>query len=787
MNDQIMVPSEGPLDASIVLVGEAPAANEIFKGRPFVGDAGQWLNKFLSLAGLNRDELYITNISKVRAPNDKMSKMPPDELQAWTNDLINEINDLQNPKVLVPLGSYPLQALTDKKNVTSYRGSLLRPISSIKHDCVIIPTRHPSTMNYGGNYGLWPYIVADFCKISRIAEMKKFKFPEYKFITKPIFNEVMEILDFLETDPSEFYVIDVENPHYLLSAIGLAWDRVNAISIPFYNGDGSNYWSLEREVVIFRRLAEVLPKLELANQNVLYDWRVMAEHGIHLRPPTWDPMLMHHCLYSELKHSLDVIVSIYTEMEYYKKDEKEEKGSSLKRGKEREHWIYNCYDCVGAYWSIESLREELIEEDMLSVYMDLYAEIIWPIFKMNMRGVPVDVPRLGKVQESLKQLIRDYCENIEKETGFAQDIDHVLNLTGKSKPNKDKMNPNSWQQVAKLLYEDMGMTRYKNESTGKKTLEKLAYKYQTDVPKWIIDIKSARKELGLFSAENIVGGRVRCEYSPRATTGRFKSKKPFGKGGMNLQNVKHGEPRKFFIGFDRETQVGSEIIIKRDVLVGADQQQAEARLAGWFAQEPKMIALFDKGVSIHIQNALNVFKQEVHKEHPLYRIAKSLIFGGNYGVGPWKFAYIANIPLNEAKIHLENYHNTYPGIRKNFHEYVQREIRTKRMLYNPFGRRQVFFGRKDDTTYRAGYAFLPQSTSSDINKKALKHMDKHYTMILETHDGLVASVPEREVKNAIACFQEAYDIDFKIWDYNCNMPISIEVGPNWDEMVEVTL
>jgi DNA polymerase-1 len=583
----------------------------------------------------------------------------------------------------------------------------------------------------------------------------KFEFPKYNFILKPSWSQVVETLEMLEEKQHELVVIDVETPNNVLSAIGLAWNREDAISIPLYMGDRSNYWSFEQELELWKLLAGKLPKLNLGNQNVIFDWRVMEEHGVYLKMPTWDPMLMHHCLYSEMRHKLEIIISIYTNLPFYKRDEKEEKGSSIHPGKEMKHWEYNCMDCIGALWAIEELKEELIEEDMLDVYLDLYAEVIPPIFRMNMDGVAVDMPRLELVQKDLKALVKDYTTKIVEETGI-------------------EVNANSPKQVGALLYDSMNMDKYKGGDTAKKTLEKLAYKYKTEVPTMIIDIRAARKELGLFSEKNIKNGRVRTEYSlSRTNTGRFVSRKAFARGGMNLQNVKRGEQRKFFIA-----EPGH-------ILVSADQKQAEAMLVGWYAQDGNLIALFESGKSLHLENAYNLFGERITKNDPRYIIAKGCIHGGNYGLGPWKFAYMTGLPFTDAKNHLENYHATYPGIRNTFHANVQKDIRNGRTLYNPFGRREVFLGRFNDETFRAGYAFKPQSTVSDINKKALKFISKYYKPLLELHDGIIISVPESEIQDSIDAFCDAYDIRFKINDEEHTIPIEITCGPNWEDQTVI--
>ncbi|GAG98387.1 unnamed protein product, partial [marine sediment metagenome] len=274
----------------------------------------------------------------------------------------------------------------------------------------------------------------------------------------------IDTLSLLEKHPNNLAVIDVETPHGLLSCIGIAWSRSNAISIPFFWGNGHNYWNFEEEFAIWRRLGEVLSKLNLAAQNVMFDWEILRNHKIILKPPYYDSMLMHACLYSEMRHNLETITSIYTDMEFYKRDEDEDtKRSAIKSGKEKDHWVYNCMDCISCLWSIEELNKELIQENMDNVYRDLFAELIDPYYQMNMTGVPVDVERLPKVRKKLNALISDKEGKIKEEIGY-------------------EINVNSYPQVRKALFEVLKMTPYRNKegkiSTGKKDLERLAYKYR---------------------------------------------------------------------------------------------------------------------------------------------------------------------------------------------------------------------------------------------------------------------------------------------------------------------
>jgi len=765
---EVQVPGFGPLDAPMIAVGEAPAKNEIYEGQPFVGSAGRYLTKLFNLAGINREEVYITNVSKIRAPSDKMDLLEsrhPEVYKAQVAGLIEEINDLPSPKVIVAMGAHAFKNLTTNHGIINWRGCPCRPVASIKHDCIIVPTYHPSILHY--NYPVWILIVADLMKAKRICE-EGFTFPTWNFIMRPTYQQVMDTLDLIQE--KGYAVLDVETPHNLLSCIGFAWSRTEAICIPFFHGTGRNYWTEEEEYAIWEKIADVCSKIELAAQNAMFDWRIMYEHNIHLGRPRWDSLLMHHCLYSEMPHTLDIITSIYTDLAFYKKDEDEEKGSVLKAGGEEKHWHYNMMDCISTYWAIEELERELVEEGMMQTYQSLYADLVMPLFNMNMRGIPVDMTRLQNVQEEYTNMIKQYVKQIKDETGY----EIVTTLEEQKEKQRagieNIVNIGSPQQVADLLFHKMSMAPYKGKATNKKAMEMLAYKYKTEVPNLIIDIRAAKKSMSLFSEENIIDGKAKCEYAlHRTNTGRIASRKGRGRGGMNLQNVKTGETRRFFIAQ------------KGHILVNADQRQAEALCVGWYARDKAMQALGEGGKSIHVERGKQLYGESFGKKHEAYRVIKGTVHGGNYGLGPRTFALMTGLPYAEAKAALEAYHRDFPGIRQNFHQYVKDEIRRCRTLYNPFGRREVFLDHIDETTFRAGYAFMPQSTVTDINKTALKRIDKYYIVLLETHDGLMLSVPESELLNAANALQEAYHVEFKIWDEVHTIPIEITYGPNWQD------
>lgn len=135
------VPGVGPADATVMLVGEAPGAQEVEEGEPFVGSAGGRLNSALESAGANRDDLYITNLVKVRPPENRDPRRA--EIDAWFPVLEAELERV-DPDVVVPLGSFAARELLDTdENISDIHGETFE-----RPDYDVIPTFHPAATFY---------------------------------------------------------------------------------------------------------------------------------------------------------------------------------------------------------------------------------------------------------------------------------------------------------------------------------------------------------------------------------------------------------------------------------------------------------------------------------------------------------------------------------------------------------------------------------------------------------------------------------------------------------------
>ena len=155
----IAVPGEGPADAKIMFVGEGPGQNEDEQGRPFVGAAGKLLTELLESIGLNRAEVFITNIVKCRPPNNRAPRRS--EVEACNPYLIDQIR-LIKPRIVCALGTPAITALLgDEYSATKAHG---KPVP--KDRLTILPMYHPAAALYDAS--LKEVLASDFKILKRL-------------------------------------------------------------------------------------------------------------------------------------------------------------------------------------------------------------------------------------------------------------------------------------------------------------------------------------------------------------------------------------------------------------------------------------------------------------------------------------------------------------------------------------------------------------------------------------------------------------------------------------------
>jgi DNA polymerase len=138
-NRRNIVFGEGNKEADIMFIGEGPGADEDAQGLPFVGKAGQLMNKAFEGLGIDRSKVYIANIVKCRPPSNRVPT--DDEAAACLNYLRNQVV-LIKPKIIVLLGSTALKNILGKEfGITSARGKWVE-----KKGILYMPTWHPAAL-----------------------------------------------------------------------------------------------------------------------------------------------------------------------------------------------------------------------------------------------------------------------------------------------------------------------------------------------------------------------------------------------------------------------------------------------------------------------------------------------------------------------------------------------------------------------------------------------------------------------------------------------------------------
>ena len=170
-NASKIVFSDGNIQSPIMIVGEGPGQKEDELGKPFVGDAGNLLNKMLKAINIKRDKVYITNVVNYRAPNNR--KPEPSEINRYSEFLKEHISII-DPKILILMGSTAMEAIIgSNKRISKERGQWKEVIIKQKNFKVIV-TFHPA------------YLL-------RKPDQKKFSWEDLKIIRKEIDQQNIEI------------------------------------------------------------------------------------------------------------------------------------------------------------------------------------------------------------------------------------------------------------------------------------------------------------------------------------------------------------------------------------------------------------------------------------------------------------------------------------------------------------------------------------------------------------------------------------------------------------------
>lgn len=366
-----MIPT-GPKNAKLMFLAEAPGAEEIRQGIPLVGESGKEFGRMLAETGIERDGCRLDNVFYDRPPANKLHdewcetkkivellywkerdylvKAEPDwpwpNTYTWSSigrskylrpEFLLAIPRLHRrllevkPNLLVLLGAVAAWAVIQTSTITKIRGTVR--LATLVPGLKVLPTFHPAYVLR--DWSARTVVLYDLIKAKRQREFPDIRRPQREI---HINASVPEMYEFFEKylRNAEIISYDTETAHKQITCISFAVSIDRAIVVNFvdYTKPGYNHYdTMEEEVAAWRFVFMVLntTAAKLA-QNGLYDMQYLwVKHGIPVKNPMHDTMLLHHALYIEMVKNLGFLGSIYTDEAAWKlmrvrgKDEVEKK------------------------------------------------------------------------------------------------------------------------------------------------------------------------------------------------------------------------------------------------------------------------------------------------------------------------------------------------------------------------------------------------------------------------------------------------------------------------------
>lgn len=745
------VPSEGPKPAKILIVGEAPGKTEESALRPFIGASGLELTRMLNEVGILRSEVFFTNVCKRRPPWNELDnwiytpKNAPAEalhsslglVHPWLAEGLDELEEeieAVQPNLIIALGNAPLSALCGVHGVSKWRGSVLltRPIGGRRVKC--LPTYHPAAILRQWS---WRWIAThDLRRALRESQSPDYTQRPEQYLIRPSFDAAMDCLGKIP-NRCDAVSVDIETSRGRIDCISFAWNKVEAICIPFSQRLAPHsYWTEEEELAIRSAIRETLIRVPVIGQNWAYDQQYIARELGVIAKLRMDTMLQHHVHFPGMPKSLDFLASLHCENYTYWKDEGKEVDDSIP---EEQRWVYNCKDTTYTFEIAESLAKVetsiALKRTKHGTPPKIQHRLFPVVLEAMLRGVKVDVAQRPK-------LIFHLTEEESKRQAF---INHLV-----GRP----LNPRSPKQLKELFYDELQLHPILDRKTRKPTTnaDALAAFAKADV--LLLPLCSAINQMRqlanfrAFCAQPLDhDGRIRSSLNIAGTeTFRFASSKDAFGFGTNLQNVSSGDEldaqfplpnlRKLFIPDD-----GYEI-------GDFDAAQADARVVAWEANDEPLMELFnDPTRDLHNENTEVIFGAFRGKDDPNRAHAKAGVHLTNYGGTPPVLAAALGITRHEAERFQRRWFDAHPAI-KEWHRRTESQLMSRRYVENAFGYRRFYFDRIEGILKEA-LAWIPQSTVAiAVNLGIMQVVDllrwNGVQFLLQVHDSAVFQWPKRQ-------------------------------------------
>lgn len=799
------VPGEGPAPANIMLVAEAPGADEERTGRPFQGAAGMELNRMLTEVGIQRSNVFVTNVCRLRPVNNDISvhisrkkKCPASDMSAfrdgWATERIHDgLNKLKkeialvSPNVIISFGNVALWALSGRWGIGDWRGSELRTDLQVNAPDnagpapKLIPTYHPAAVLRQWNWR--PAVLGDLRRGLANADSRSYPPSSFRFRVSPSFEEARRWLAELDTgiessaSPTRLS-FDLETRSGHIACAGFATSASVAFSIPFMAmGKDDGYWSAEEEWFLIRSIQKILlhPKVEVVGQNLLYDaqytWRWW-----HFAPRvTQDTMISWHTAFTELPKALDFQASLVCDQYVFWKNDG--KNWDPKVG-EQQLWTYNCEDAARTYELAEK-HLTTISKLSLEAPHKFQQQMFWPVLQAMQRGVRIDIPSRTTIAGEL------FEEIAKREEFINQILGHALNVR-------------SGKQMMELFYGDFQLRPVINRATGRPTLNDDALQRigkSEPLLRPLVNAISDIRTLGIFlntfvKAPLDSDGRMRCSYNICGTlTFRLSSSENAFNSGTNLQNIPSEKSKSVGKANTRDSgTAGFRIPNIRKLFIpdtgfsffDMDLDRADLFVVVWESSDRELKQILLEGADIHMENAKLLFGDSASKFQREF--AKVFVHATNYGASEHTLARHCGISVHTADQMKKRWFSAHPGIMQ-WQIRTGSQLRSKNFIENKYGYRWHVFDRTEGLLGEA-LAWVPQSTVAiTINKiwHNIYTQAPEIQVLLQVHDALAGQFPKHLTDQSLAKLKQLSQVTIP-YDDPLVIPVSIKTSDrSWGE------
>ncbi len=679
----------GNPNADIVLIGEAPGAEEEREGKPFVGAAGKLLDTILARAGVDRNDVWITNLARCRPPG---NRTPTPQEQATCFPYLAEELQAITPKVIVALGGATLKFLTGSQKVAEARGRLLQVKPSIRiGDAALVATYHPAAvLHRGGDPGMIEMITQDIAMAKRTAQPSRDVNHARKLLYPP------------------YTVADVES-----ALLPLQSSKVVAVDCEWTGDSGHMRWPWTPGAELYSiAVSGRVPGTE-GVYSIGFAWPPPAGPAIDLiRVVLRDTPSVGHNIMSDLLwlNSVGIVLKLGGDTMLLANLLDEEQGLKLEqlattlagvkagwkipprstRPQTAEEWIklldYNCEDAYATLLLIETLhkilreRSDVERKNVLKVYQHLLLPAVPTFVRMAIKGMPID-----------PELIRDAL--VKSQKIGTEHATELAKTAGVTVSDAAKIATSDTQALNFLQQQGLVIT-----STNKDSLSNY------DDHPLVKHIQAVRHE------QKVSGTYLKPWYSLATTQGDNLLHTIYrltgARTGRTSAEVEQGGSLQLV---PREQRMRDIFRVPEGwKIISVDQSQAELRVAAWFANEQTMLGLYRDGDDLHTATAAFILAFGADKvsvsdfwprRHDYYKrvskaarqAAKPANFGFVYGlqapgfVDYAKSGYNVRLTLKEAEEIREGYFTLYAGLLP-WHRQCEEQFYRYGYTVTPFGR-----------------------------------------------------------------------------------------------------